>query len=407
VKNGSPRSKIGTVVRKAGFIAAILVGLLLLSEAALRIAGLDPASRAPRRLGRSPRYLRLTADPILRYELVPGFRRRIGNIRFGVNALGMRGPEVAAAKGDRIRVAVLHGSACAGVAEAKTFVRRLESLLRAVDPRFEVLDFGVDGYDTLQDVTALEEKGLPLSPDLVLLCYNLNDIGTTPVDLRAASAAAAGSASGWRLWTWSWLRRLVVPGRGAPVPDGRWAQSDADPYGDLFPPAPSNPFLEAQFKEITENQAVFAAASRAERAQAVIEKPGRLWLNQYTNLKNIGKVRYAFDKLENLASERGFKVLIVIIPFFYEIKGRYLDRPAHRIISDEAEPIGLQVADLLTRFRSAGFGRVSRDGVNLSAFGHAVLAKALLRLMGRYYYPELERAAGRPSAAGAKEGKKQ
>lgn len=398
MKNNGRRPRFGFFARRFGAAAAVLLGILLLTETGLRIAGyrpVKPAALVPRA---ESSYLRLSRNPVLRYELGPGFQRSIRKIRVAVNSRGMRGPEVVPAKGDRIRIILLEDSVHAGTREPQTFSRKLELQLRAVDPRFEVLDMGVDGYDTLQEITALGLYGLSLSPDVVVLCYDLNDIGITPVDLRgAAPPPGEEKKSAPRLLTFQWISRTLRPrGEGRP---SEGPAGGADPYGDLFPPAPTDPFLEGQFKLIAESQAVFAAASGNGAAQAVVEKPGRLWLNQYLNLKNIGKIRYAFNKLEDMALEYGFKVLIVILPFFYEVNGRYLDEPAHRIIREEASPHGFPVADLLHCFQTAGFERVSRDGVNLSDFGHVVLAKALFRVLGRFYYPELERAAESPSKA--------
>jgi hypothetical protein len=324
----------------------------------------------------------------LRWELVPGFHRTIDGVRIAVNSSGMRGPEAAPAKGDRIRVAILVNSIHPRVPEAQTFPRRLERILRSADPRFEVFAIGVDGYDTLQEVTALEQRVLALEPDAVVACFRLSDIGTNPIDVRGLGAAvpnAKGSGGGLRVWRG--VRALL----GSGGESGLTLAQGTDPYGSLIPPASSDIVLAAQFKRIAESQAFFASASSSSAARAVVEAPGRLWLNKFADLKNIGKIRFALGKLETMAHAHGFRVLIVIVPFFYEVDGRYLEEPAHRIIRHEARLNEFPVVDLLPAFRAAGFGKVSRNGVELSPHGHVVLAKGLFRALRKHTFPDLER----------------
>lgn len=40
-----------------------------------------------------------------------------------------------------------------------TYVGKLEDFLRKIDPKFEVLNFGVNGYDTCQEILFLEKNG--------------------------------------------------------------------------------------------------------------------------------------------------------------------------------------------------------------------------------------------------------
>ena len=79
------------------------------------------------------------------------------------------------------RIAVLGDSIAAGhtlrVRGASNFALTLEQLLNASEglPRREVLNFGTDGYGTLQEARLLETRVLPFAPDLVVVEYCLND----------------------------------------------------------------------------------------------------------------------------------------------------------------------------------------------------------------------------------------
>lgn len=96
------------------------------------------------------------------------------------NALGFRGPEVAPEKEPgKLRVLVLGDSFTygIGVADGETFSARLEAL----DPRYEVLNTGVNGYGTAQELLLLRDQGLALRPDVVVVVFFWNDVGNNYV----------------------------------------------------------------------------------------------------------------------------------------------------------------------------------------------------------------------------------
>lgn len=124
---------------------------------------------------RRPIYRR-SFNPYLRYELVPG--AQYGDI--SINLDGFRGREYPLQKPDRtFRILMLGDSETFSImlSENKTLPVQLENMLnsQASDVRFEVLNFGVEGYNTLQELEQLKVKGLKYSPDLIILNYCLND----------------------------------------------------------------------------------------------------------------------------------------------------------------------------------------------------------------------------------------
>jgi lysophospholipase L1-like esterase len=69
-----------------------------------------------------------------------------------------------------------------GVEQDLTLTADLERRLNANPPagfpsnvRYEVLNLGVGNYNTVQEVTLLKSVGLQLDPDMILLCYFIND----------------------------------------------------------------------------------------------------------------------------------------------------------------------------------------------------------------------------------------
>ena len=91
---------------------------------------------------------------------------------------GFRSQEVADHKSDdRIRILVLGDSFAwgVGVENDETFSAVLERL----DPRFEVINTGTNGYGTSQQLRLLEEEGLALDPDIVIVAFFWNDVANS------------------------------------------------------------------------------------------------------------------------------------------------------------------------------------------------------------------------------------
>lgn len=114
-----------------------------------------------------------SSDPILQFEFQPGDPL--------LNSKGTRGPEFEAAKPPgTFRIAAIGDSVTfgLGVATEDTFCAQLGRLLNARDDgrRYEVLNFGVNGYGTVEELQLFRKKVHAFGPDLVLVTYVLNDI---------------------------------------------------------------------------------------------------------------------------------------------------------------------------------------------------------------------------------------
>ena len=152
-------------------LALLAVGLLvgiLLAECSLRVAGVSyPLYYYP--------------DDFLGARLRPrfaGWYRREGRAFFRVNRFGFRDREHAVAKPvNTVRVAVLGDSFAEAlqVPLKDTFWSVLEQrLTESTDgpaSRFEVLNFGVSGYGTAQQLQALRHHVWQFEPDIVLLAF--------------------------------------------------------------------------------------------------------------------------------------------------------------------------------------------------------------------------------------------
>ena len=171
-----PRNVLSLGKRVAFAAAACLLGLLLL-EGALRAVGY------PRGLVRSFSKL-WNHDRASRHETTGLFRPQFAGrviyppeLAYDVhfNAQGLRGPPL----NERPRLLLLGDSVTFGhwVEAQQAFPRQLEQALagRTGTP-VQVINAGVPGYSSFQELKWLEEKGWEYQPDLIVVSFVLNDV---------------------------------------------------------------------------------------------------------------------------------------------------------------------------------------------------------------------------------------
>jgi len=142
---------------------------LFLSEMGLRLFWeMAPSVRRP--------FYQRSKNPFIRYELIPNAES--GSVK--INSAGLRGPEITIEKPqDTYRILMLGDSELFSILlpEKDSLSRQLEKLLneKSNGLKFEVLNTGVEGYNTYQEFEVLKDKGFMHHPDLVVLNYVLND----------------------------------------------------------------------------------------------------------------------------------------------------------------------------------------------------------------------------------------
>jgi lysophospholipase L1-like esterase len=99
---------------------------------------------------------------------------------YKTNSLGYRNREIGPKRGERILF--LGDSITLGLAlnEPDTFVRLVEDLARTDGLGWETINAGVNGLGTNGELAVLNESGLSVSPDVVVLGFYLNDFLESP-----------------------------------------------------------------------------------------------------------------------------------------------------------------------------------------------------------------------------------
>ncbi|RME55705.1 MAG: SGNH/GDSL hydrolase family protein [Deltaproteobacteria bacterium] len=346
-------------VASIGILAPLLLLLLLLEGAARRWAPEHVIPPPKRRVAWMP-YQRAPSIPGLPVEYIPyrsvlhiypepkraylGPGNRV-EIRF--NSQGFRDVEHAPsppAGGHRIVVLGDSFTLGEGVHFPDIYPRRLEALLKkACNCPVDVVNLSFMGAATYHEAILLEHKGLPLSPDIVIVGFVLNDAlhpareMTDVVDnfmLFNPDLFEKGRKSNW----------LTRHSRLA-----RW----------LF-----DRYRLARLRRETE--AAYRSLYREE------ELGFRL-------------MKQALVRMKEMTQARGAHLLVAIFPLMYDLDDSYPFRSIHRLILDLCAAEGIDAVDLFPDFRGIDarelWAHPSDHHPNERA--HAIIAEALAREIER------------------------
>jgi hypothetical protein len=174
--------------RLLSLLAALLAVSLLALEVGFRVqdwrAGRDASFFLPRDFSDGM----FMTHPSLGYVLRPGYDSNSPGSQIHINSLGMRGPEVDAAKPPGVfRIVCLGGSTTFGTGashDAATYPAQLQQLLdetvangMAVEGRtFQVLNAGVGNWNSGDSLINFELRLLDLQPDAILDYDAVNDL---------------------------------------------------------------------------------------------------------------------------------------------------------------------------------------------------------------------------------------
>jgi lysophospholipase L1-like esterase len=288
-----------------------------------------------------PYLLAPNAQAIHRFGSNPrGYFDGNGNLSYQTNALGWRSPETTLEKAPgRFRILGIGDSFTfgTGVRLEHLFLTRLAERLEAQAPgRFEVLNLGVMGFNTSHELHLLRNAGLDLDPDLVVICYVLNDAEF----LRPPSQQRQGSATATA-----------------------FARSASGSSASL---------LYDHLRERVRNRRARTAAVTRILADYADGAPG------------FASVAHSLMEIGSLARESGIPVVLMIFPNLWELNEGYPFAPAHAKVAAAAERAGIPVLDLIDAFRG-------EDGVSLwvhpsnqhpNEEAHDIAGRALYEFLG-------------------------
>jgi len=322
---------------------------ILLMETGLRICGIQP-ERFPRPTwqvfdhgefhdsniwgnGLVKRPSRLEGQGVVMGEYVPGavfkcvypsnprgYFDTDGGVIMSVDAHGLRRGEREITQEKQLGVTrlLLLGDSFTfgvGVRDEDTFARDLDRQLNrgATAPRFEVLNAGVQGYNTRDEVLYLENEWLAFEPDIVLIVFYVNDAYNDSAILNNGEALGiyaqqtGGLAKVSRLWDMAQHK----------LRQRRASKAVEDFY----------------------HQRYFAKAGE------FLENPGAMQVD-WTVCKR------ALTSAAQLSRERGFKLGLVIFPELYYLDARHPFTDVYALVERTCADMGIPVLSLFeTTFR--------------------------------------------------------
>jgi len=355
----SPRPRGRALAPKLALLgASIAVGLAFV-EGAVRAFDVGPRFE-PLLSG----LFRLSDDPTLRYELLPGARDGAQ----AINAHGMRDRERAREKPPgTFRIAVLGDSLAFGLGtlQSLTFPAHLERILaerfRTSGLRIEVLNFGVSGYSLEQSLAMLRQRALAFEPDVVLLVYCLNDPEDQSFELAKLRSALSRAQRNYR-------ERVL--GRAE-----EWLRF-------------SRAYALARYlwESRTREGAELGSMPEDEQWEAVQEGT---WPDYYARLHTEpdtwSRVETGFDELRALTRGAGVPAWVVIFPILERLD-EYPLREIHARVARAARQRGLGAIDLQPAYTAriqAGDRDLVFNALHPNGRGHQLAAHVVAAHLAR------------------------
>ncbi|HVS18223.1 MAG TPA: SGNH/GDSL hydrolase family protein [Planctomycetota bacterium] len=263
-------------------------------------------------------------------------------VRGSTNSQGFRGPAVPLERGRALRIACIGDSYTfgEGVEDDRTWPAQLADELARLRPglEFEVMNCGVNAYDTRQEVRALETRVLPYAPDLVVLAFFLND----------AAIRDAGEFAGHEYGRPSALYSVLTT--SAPV---RWLRDRsrlADGLADRI---------------VRYEYLVFLGESRSRMYSE--DSPG--WRS----------ARLELARANELCAERGAGFVVVLYPLLFRRGEHLATHAAYRTVAEACRAAGIDVLDLEPAFEGEDVDRLRVHPLDShpNAAGHRIAARAI------------------------------
>src|SRR3989344_96578 len=296
-------------------IVSILV-FFVLGEIIIRLlVPIEPPSPAMfQRLPISPRLI----------GLIPGFGSKDTIVK--INSKGFRDREYHEEKSENtLRIAGLGDSFTfgGGVKTEDTYLKQLEKMLnsKSSSKPVEVLNMGVPGYNTYQELILLKEVGLNYKPDLVIVGFVLNDVDLLDPDLLASEEIE------------------------------RPRQPVDEVVGD------SKPKIFKLYKFIKGKSQffyfiLFRLSALVKKFDLPVTTEATYYRDAYhEHNKGWQIAKKSLKEIAALGKIKNFQVLVVIFPFFANLDDSYLWSDAHLQIESFCKSQDIQVVDLLPYFK--------------------------------------------------------
>jgi lysophospholipase L1-like esterase len=309
-------------------------------------------------------------DPEIRYVYAPNQKGWIDDGFVNINSLGFRGRDVVVPKPPgHFRVVVIGDSVTMGwgVNDDETFSARLEQRLHKRFPgrSLDVVNLGVGGYDTRQEVTLLKRKVAQLQPDLVIVGFYSNDV---PDALDDKEASAPGGT------------RIAVK------------NPEAGQVLHMNPTSTSWFNRQVRRSRIAYNLGRLVTRLAGQGEWGMSRFSMVLYLLKGTDSPELdrawGIVQKQLADLHEAAAADGFSVGIVVLPCKEQVLGQYPNARYQSRVRAIAQPLGFFVVDPLQPLAGSDVPKdrlfIPYDRNHPSAAGHRIIGDAIFQYLAEH-----------------------
>ena len=343
--------RIGKVTANAGIVLYSLAVSLLLLEAGIRVY---LAVVAPKMM---------VLDERLGWKHAANVSRTFVNedgeaVRVVQNANGHRGTFRSVERSpNKFRILTLGDSQTEAVqvSETDVFTARIEQ----TDPRLEVLNAGVGGYNTVQEYLYLASEGLRFHPDLVLLMLCENDLTDNGIPYSAGFGPRPYASS--EHGTSQIVQKLI-----------------ASPFERFILPVPFRMALNSYsyfyyFINSRIYQGLFAEQMLELQKQDV---------RQLDRATQFGMLYMILDKMSALLDEHNARLLVMLVPDRENVAAGTFEDGAR--ISEHCAAKNIRCLSLMERFRTEAASKTRlyfETDVHWTKEGHKIAAEEIARYL--------------------------
>jgi lysophospholipase L1-like esterase len=283
-------------------------------------------------------------------------------IPIDINSNGFRDNEIPAIKNPgETRILVLGDSITFGAntTQEYTYAKRAEAYLAAESQagQIRIINGGVEGIGTKDEIDILIDQGLAISPDIVVVGFYLND--GNPPDRLAAGLANPGFIRKHSVLAQTIYRTYKFRQYS------KGEMEEAFMYGWLTSPPPQD--------WRTNRDSLLQYAAIAEKDWGAAWNPDT-WAGIDEQMK----------RLQVLAKDHNFKVVIASFPIVFQVDAEYLENEPQQRLKALADKYHFQFLDLLPVFRSNSDRNIFFDWCHLSNVGHDIVGMTLARFLSEH-----------------------
>jgi len=271
-----------------------------------------------------------------------------------------------------------------GVSAEETYVKKLEEKLNARFrgiKKFEVINFGVSGYQTFQIIERLKQKGLSYHPDFIIYGYCLNDVAvhkngefdffSDPVNHRVDSILSlAGETKHFLLKSQMVRHGLLIVKRIKKQKQTSEAES-FPPLGDTD--RKIKPSVFNLYRLYVDN---------LQKGKFLDQEPWIRYYAQYANTDQFALWNASVNKFSEICHHRNLGCLVLMTPLIYDYV-IYDYQGLHEFIRAVFSEYAIETLDLqemFSRYRAEEV-RLYRDTLHPNRAGHELIAEALYQYL--------------------------